>query len=687
MKISRRTHILFIALIIVITFSGSLKNDFAWDDKYLIIDNAYVKSWEYLPEIFTTQLYEGSQKHSNFYRPIQLLSFTIDYSIWGLNPFGYHLVNLFLHIFNSVLVYLILIAISASSGLALLTAILFGVSPAISGITYYISARSDLLMATFIFLSFLFYIKYAENKTKPLYILSVISFALALISKEMAVMLLMLLAMQIFISGKKTKRRWRLLLPYMIILAFYIATRLSILNFARGYNPLIDFNYPAGIPLWRRIMTDFKIILVYLRILLLPYGLHMDWFIKPVKTIFQTDLISCIALLSFLIFIVRKASRINNLVLFGASWFLLSLLPVLNIYPISVFFGEGWLYVPSVGIFVIFSIILRDIIYPRVRRIFGNTLIIFFIIYFSLFTISYGEVWRDSISLFQNVLKYEKDSPFIHLTYNNIGMAYYDKGEFEKSIEYTRKSISLSPGYPDAYNNLGITYITIGRPVKAIWYFKKAISLKRDDAFSYRNLAHAYSDIGLKDRAIRFSKIALNIAPDSYETYCNLGYIFSDKGDEEKAIEFFRKSSKMAKGSYEPHYALGNLYLKKNRFKEALDEYEIALQLGLKDHIFYNELAFLYIKNNRFKEAERSLIQSLILNSNQVEPRNHLGNLYSMFGYFELAIEEYKKALEIEPDNIGIQKNLKKTEIEWKNALKRDAPYGDDVHINYNPDI
>lgn len=691
MKIRRRTHILFIALIIVIVFTGSLKNDFAWDDKYLIVDNAYVKSWDYLPEIFVTQLYEGGQKHSNFYRPIQLLSFTLDYLIWGLNPFGYHLVNLFLHIFNSALVYFILIAVGASSGLALLSTILFGVSPAISGITYYISARSDLLMAMFIFLSFLFFAKYIKysspqinmaiksqyrfktlcNKTKAFYVLSLIFFILALLSKEMAVMLIFLLAILIFNLRDKTKARWKLLLPYIIVLVFYLGLRTTILNFAIGRNPLIDFNYPAGIPLWRRILTDFKIIPVYLRILLLPYGLHMDWFIKPVKTIFQIDLISCIALLIFLIYIVKKISHVNNLALFGASWFLLSLLPVLNIYPISVFFGEGWLYVPSVGFFVIFSIILRDIIRSRIGKALGNGLILFFIIYFSLFTISYGKVWKDSISVFQNVLKYEEDSPFIYLTYNNIGMAHYDNGEFEKSIKYIKKSILSNPGYQDAYNNLGVTYMTIGRPIKAIRYFKKAISLKRDDAFTYRNLAHAYSDIGLKDRAISFSRIALNLDPDSYKTYCNLGYIFSDKGDEEKAIEFFRKSSKIAKGSYEPHYALGNLYLRRNRFKEALDEYEIALRLGLRDYMFYNELAFLYIKNNKFKEAEDALMQSLALNSNQAEPHNHLGNLYSMFGYFELAIKEYRKALEIAPDNMGIQKNLKKTKIDWKDAIKR----------------
>jgi len=138
MKITKRTQILIIALLMVIVFSGTLKNGFSWDDKFLIINNPYIKSWDYLPAIFTTQLYEGSGMQSNFYRPLQSLSFLLDYSLWGLNPSGYHLTNLFLHIFNAVLVYLILFALSSSSVLALVTAMLFGLCSTISGVTYYI---------------------------------------------------------------------------------------------------------------------------------------------------------------------------------------------------------------------------------------------------------------------------------------------------------------------------------------------------------------------------------------------------------------------------------------------------------------------------------------------------------------------------------------------------------------------
>jgi tetratricopeptide (TPR) repeat protein len=177
--------------------------------------------------------------------------------------------------------------------------------------------------------------------------------------------------------------------------------------------------------------------------------------------------------------------------------------------------------------------------------------------------------------------------------------------------------------------------------------------------------------MGLKNKAIEISKAAIDIDPKSYKAYCNIGYVYSKNWDVDKAIDAFKKASHIKKDILEPHYCLGTLYIKKGDYKRALDEYNKVLESGgLEDFNFYNALALVYIKNNRLKDSEDSLIRSLILNAKQFEPHNNLGNLYSMFGYFDLAVEEYKKALEMAPDNKGIRDNLKKAKIEWKKALK-----------------
>ena len=110
--------------------------------------------------------------------------------------------------------------------------------------------------------------------------------------------------------------------------------------------------------------------------------------------------------------------------------------------------------------------------------------------------------------------------------------------------------------------------------------------------------------------------------------------------------------------------------------------------MGLsEDHVFYNELAFLYIKNNRFDDAERFLRRSIAFNGNQAEPHNNLGNIYSMFGLFEIAIDEYRMALGIDPENNGIVENIEKTKTEWKESLRGGMRDGKTLRISHNTDI
>jgi tetratricopeptide (TPR) repeat protein len=142
--------------------------------------------------------------------------------------------------------------------------------------------------------------------------------------------------------------------------------------------------------------------------------------------------------------------------------------------------------------------------------------------------------------------------------------------------------------------------------------------------------------------------------------YRNIGFIYSEKKDVDRAIEFFLKAEKISKDDYTLIDCLARLYMKKGDYKKALSEYEKALRLNVQDFMFYNGLASAYISNHKFKEAEKALLYSLALNSRQWMAHNRLGNLYSMLGYFELALGEYAKALNIDPHNKGILDNIEK---------------------------
>jgi protein O-mannosyl-transferase len=671
MKSAKTIHVLILALMTIIVFASHLNNDFVWDDKFLVTDNPYIKNWSHLPEIFTTQLYAGKHTHSDFYRPLQLVSFTLDHMLWGLKPFGYHLTSLLIHVSNVILVYVILTVIGPSTALALMAASFFAVSPPISGITYYISARSDLLMAFFLLVSFLSFVRYRMGRRRIFYILSILAFIFSFLSKEMGLILVAVLALEIFREGKKSARDIMYILPYLIISVIYIVIRSTVLNFNKG---LSEPAFAATIPFWGRMLTDVKIIPKYIGLFLFPYGLHMDWFVAPEKNLLRPGIIySFFACLVIFFAAWRLSHRSGYAARFGFLWFLVCLLPVLNIYPISVFFGEGWLYLPSIGFYTAVAAVFVSIVFPKTGKKIGSMLAGCVVIYYSLFTFNYGRVWKDGVSLFENVLKYEKESPFVYSVYNNLGVSHYDKGEIKESIKYYKKSIAADPTYENPYNNLGAAYIELNEPVRAIGYFRKAINIKKNYPDAYLNLSKAYRSIGYADKAAETALAVIEINPYFYKAYLELGYIYMDKGENGKAAGFFETAVQLKRSDPEPRYGLGSVYLKQNRFDIALEQYEKAVELDIEENSkFYNEIGFLYLKNGKIKEAERSLLRSISLDPGRSEPHNNLGNLYSVFGYFKPAMIEYRKALALDPQSGKISDNLMKTKAQWKKALKQD---------------
>jgi len=662
---NKRRHILLIILILVIVFIKSLANDFAWDDYDLVVSNPFIKSFSWIKEIFAGQIYEGSEKESNFYRPLQLFSYVIDYSLWQLNPFGYHLTNLIFHTLNSVVLYLILMGVGLSPQIVLFTCLIFAIAPMISGITFYISARADLLAIFFGFMSILCFMKFTKVNRKLIYLLSLLFFAFSLLSKEIALIVPFLLILVVFYSDREKRyAQLRRMFPYFLLMLLYgiIRARLSYL----GGNVILQETSTAGIPFYARMITDIEVMARYLGLFLIPFPLHMEWHINPSYSIFNIKILSSIAFLAAFFMAWKRLYNSNRMVLFGLLWFFITIVPVLNIYPISVFFGEGWLYLPSVGIFIIISIFFIEIIECRYGKKARDILFVLFLVYYSVFTMSYSKVWKDSLSLFKNVLKYEKDSPYLFVTWNNLAMSHYARKNYRDAIDCCKKSISLNPWYKEAYNNMGVAFIALKKYTKAIMCFKKAVKLDKNYVQAYNNLSHAYSDIGLNKKALASIKKLLAIDRDYYPAYHSLGFIYTKEGDLENAVMAFKKAKTLRPYYCEPYFCLGNIYKDQGRFKEALQEYEKVLPLIAVGPGFYNDLAFLYLKNGKLRSAERAFKCSLEIDPKQADAHNNLGNIYARLGEFDSAIESYSKAISLEPENLNFKNNLAKTYKEIK---------------------
>ena len=410
--LKNKTGIAVIVLIIVggFVYSFNLNNGLFWDDDDWIVNNNFVHSvsWDNVKFWFTHDVLAGIGLKSNYYRPFLFFTFAFNYIVSGVKPLAYHLTSNAIHIFNSILIFWLVrqffssrfdLGISKRSNLiAFLTALLFLIHPLQTEAVAYISGRGDLLAAMFMLLALLFFYKSDfltsdVRKSEALsynpfvgrtgfQILSLVSLVLALLSRETSI-IFPFLALAFYVSVlslprsdlyptqgrtliKSLKQGLSKTWPYFAIVLIYGILRLTSLNFANTLNFYSQQNVYSE-NLYVRMFTFLPILWEYLKLLIVPVGLHMERGAKVYTSLWQWPV--WIAVLSvasgiwYLIYRFYKNLRTSDVVptsdvriwFLGVSWFFIALAPVSGITPINALMYEHWLYLPMVGFWLIVS--------------------------------------------------------------------------------------------------------------------------------------------------------------------------------------------------------------------------------------------------------------------------------------------------------------------------------------------
>jgi superkiller protein 3 len=228
--------------------------------------------------------------------------------------------------------------------------------------------------------------------------------------------------------------------------------------------------------------------------------------------------------LALLIYAFRKRNS-NVLFFFSVCWFFIALLPVSSIYPVNAFYmAEHWLYLPSIGFFIIVSKGLADLYTCKKARIFELFFAIIIVAY-SCLTIMQNIYWRDPISFYTRTLRYIPSSARV---YNNLGYTYFCLGKYSEAIAIYNKAIAINPKYAEAYDNLGVACMNLNKHEEAINAYKRAIEIKPKFANPYNNLGIALSQAGKSAEALASFKQAIEIDPHFGDAYFNaaLEYLF-----------------------------------------------------------------------------------------------------------------------------------------------------------------
>ncbi len=558
-----------IAVLGFIVYFNSLGGEFIWDDTALIKDNAYIKSWTKVVNIFTESIGSGASAEINFYRPLQIASYMADYSVWGLNVIGYHLTNILLHVLVALALYWLIFTLYHNNWLSFWAAVLFVVHPVHVEAVAYMSGRADSLAALFILLSLIFYIRRGLSNNRKDLIFMLLSCILALLSKEYAVVIpgLLLLYSHIF----KVKLRGKEFL-------FVLGSVLSYFLLSRWILNITNENISSKATLLQRLPGFFAAVAEYARILILPFNLHMEYGSKLVSFSDPRAILGALFLCLLLSYAFVKKKR-GDLISYPLFWYFLLLLPVSNLYPLNAYMAEHWLYLPSMGFFLFMAAVVEPIYRIKKTRFIIVLLLTCITLFYSHLTIKQNTYWKDKISFYKRTLRYSKDSPRI---YNNLCKAYIDIGNTQEAIIFCEKAVEIKPDFYPAYQNLGNAYRHVGDVSASLKSYQKAVEINPNLAVAYNGLGLISSDRGNIKEAALFYKKAIELSPKYADAYFNLGNAYGALGRIEEAINFYKAAIGIDPKSahVEAYYNnLAVMYAATGRNSEAITLYEKILKM------------------------------------------------------------------------------------------------------------
>ncbi len=513
-------------------------------------------------------------RHFSGTRYLTDLTFALNYATGGFNTTGYHLVNIIIHISNAFFVYLLVLLAFKTPALrdrkadgnfiAATSSLLFLTHPIQTEAVTYISQRYASLAAFLYILSIMLYLKarLALDAKEPtakgwaLYAGCVIATAAAQITKEICFTLPVIIALfefTFFDNSKGLLRRLLYLAPLMLDLSIIPAILYSVKASppaASGITKTVAALMREDLSILPRhdyLMTQFRVMMTYLRLLFFPIAQNADYDYPVFHTFAAPQVLMSFAALAvifaatvFLYVRSLKGDRPYGLLIsIGVIWFFVTISVESSIIPISDVIFEHRLYLPSVGIILSFSTLLALVSQRLNLRPAGIVLVGAIVAMNSAATFKRNAVWGSEIAFWEDVMK---KSPNKARGYSNEGYALIKKGDRQEAIAYFGKAVRLRPNFWLTNYNMGNALLQAGRPDESLMFLYKSIKLKPDYADAYANLGYALVELKRPEGAIKYLAEYARLRAGSADAYNNLGNALLLAGKTSEAISAYRQA-------------------------------------------------------------------------------------------------------------------------------------------------
>ncbi len=624
----------FLFFSVVLTYGHTLNYSFHFDDLKTFVDTptTHIKSlsWESLSPIL----------HGN--RPVANLTYALNFYFDRLEPRGYHVFNIVIHFGTAFILYLLFLKTLSLPGIqktlstdlggntgwldqrekvALVGALLWAVHPVQTQAVTYVVQRMASLAAFFYLFSLLSYIYGRTDRGARSYLwyaLSVISAFMAFGSKENALTLPLIIFLYdlFFITRfnlKISRAQLILILGLSGIFLLGIGWAVRLYGASGGLSGMLTAQYGTEeMDALLRVMTEWRVIILYLTLLAFPYPgrMNLDYDFAWSKSLFDpvTTFLSLLVLLALTGFALFKAKK-YPLTAFSILWFLINLAMESSFIKLDLVF-EHRLYLPSAFFFLVFAagiyaVALRFQISRRDVLIGGIAVLAGVLI---LMTHERNKVWKNSVSLWSDVaLK----SPNRSRVINNLGKAYLEEEKWDQAKANFIGAVRLDPKNQEALNNLGNANQREGNLSEAVKNYEAVLALNNNNPLAHNDLGVAYQNLGRSDLALKGFLEAVRIDP--YYT--------------------------------DAHNNLGNIYLLSNQLDLAAVEYQKTIELNPKHQMAHTNLGILYEKQGKLEEGLKELTLGLTLNPHSSIAKFNYGYLVELMGKKNEAIEHYEEAI------------------------------------------
>ena len=618
--------IIILILAVLFCFSKSFQAKFTdWDDTDYVLENSLVQN---LSADNFGKMFTGSSATN--YHPLTILSLAIDYKRAAINPqtkepdpFPFHQTNIFLHLFNVLLMFAFIYYFSNKKWeVALIVAFLFGVHPMHVESVSWISGRKDLLYSFFFLGSLLSYWHYNRKKSTVLYCLSLFLFLLSILSKPAAAPLGLILLLMDYYQSRIDFRFTRTGTYKNLLNAAGRRILLEKIPFLAGGLVIILVTFmiqkPVAIVVYER-FTIFQRVLFssygfcsYLVKLVWPTGLSAFYPFpnagsgEALPFIYYFYLVIAIALLAIVLWSETK----SRLFTFGIFFYLVMLLLVLQFVTIGqTIISDRYTYLSYTGVFFIIGISysrlwsgMREL--AAIWKYTATAVLAAFMISMLVAGYSRTLVWQNSDNLWSDVLHKFPDSVYPRKTR---ATHYLKNNRMEEALKDYEKLAGMNSNDPEVFNYIGYIYSSGNNHAKAVPAIKRAIQLDSNNAEYYYNCALSLSRLSQFEEAIRYYSHAILKNPKYDAAHLNRGLLYGDAQETDKAIADFDYLVMAHPESDEYLMQLGFLKMTKNLYSEAITDLEKGLRINSANPRlkWFTGICYFYLKD--FSNAVKNM--------------------------------------------------------------------------------